>query len=74
MLVNEVEAGDTDLTVHEKVPSALDEVLKEIFKQMEVQQQDSHCEHSDSHDSSDVVNTNHNRPLPIHKEALQTRH
>jgi hypothetical protein len=70
-LVNEIEAGDTDLIVHEKVPSALDEVLKEIFKEMEVEHQDTHCENSDSDDNSDIVNTNHNRPLPNHKEALQ---
>jgi len=30
-LVNETEAGDTDLTVHEELSSALDEDLGEIF-------------------------------------------
>jgi hypothetical protein len=38
---------------------------------MEEQKQDSHCENSDSDDNSDVVNTNHSRPLPSHNDALQ---
>jgi hypothetical protein len=36
VLVSETEAGDTDLTIHEEVSSALDEDLVEIFKQTEV--------------------------------------
>jgi hypothetical protein len=36
---------------------------------MEEQKQDSHCENRDSADNSDVVDTNHSRPLPSHKEA-----
>ena len=36
VLVKETEAGDTDLNVHEEVPSVLDEVLEEIFKEIEV--------------------------------------
>jgi hypothetical protein len=35
-LVNETEAGDTDITVHEEVSSALDEDLGEIFKETDV--------------------------------------
>jgi hypothetical protein len=35
-LVKETEAGDTDLTVHEEVSSALDEVLEKVFKEIEV--------------------------------------
>jgi hypothetical protein len=55
------------------VPSNLDEVLEELFKEMEEQHQDSHCVNSDSDDNSDVANTNHSRPLtvPSHKKALQ---
>jgi hypothetical protein len=59
-LVKETEAGDMDLTVHEEVPSALDEVLEEIFKEIEVKHQHSHCASSDSDDNSDAANTNHN--------------
>jgi hypothetical protein len=69
--VDEIESDDTDFIVREEVPSTPDKVLKDIFKEMEEQKQDSHCENSDSDDNSDVVNTNHSRPLPCHKEALQ---
>jgi hypothetical protein len=62
--VDEIEGDDTDVTVHEEVPSTPDEVLEDIFKEMEEQKQDSHCANSDSDDNSDAVNTNHNRPLP----------
>jgi len=68
---DELESDDTDIIVHEEVPSTPDEVLEDIFKEMEEQNQDSHCESSDSDDNSDVVNTNHSRPLPSHNEALQ---
>jgi len=34
-LVKGTEVGDMDLTVREAVPSALDEVLEEIFKEIE---------------------------------------
>jgi hypothetical protein len=37
MSVNEIESDDTDLTVHEEMPSTLYEVLEEIFKEMEEQ-------------------------------------
>jgi hypothetical protein len=63
----EFESDDTDLIVHEEVPSTPNEVLEDIFKEMEEQNQDSHCESRDS----DVMDTNHSRPLPSHKEALQ---
>jgi hypothetical protein len=69
--VDEIASDDTDLIVHEEVPSTPDEVLEDIFKEMEEQNQDSHCESSDSDDNSDAVTTNHSRPLPSHKEALQ---
>ena len=36
------------------------------------QHRNSHCENNDSGDNSDTVNTNHSRPLPSHKEALQS--
>jgi hypothetical protein len=68
---DEIESDDTDLIVHEEVPSTPNEVLEDIFKEMEEQNQDSHCGSSDSDVNSDVVNTNHSRPLPSHKEALQ---
>jgi hypothetical protein len=68
---DEIESDDTDLIVHEEVPSNLDEVLEDIFKELNEQNQDSHCESSDSGDNSNVVNTNNSRPLPSHKEALQ---
>jgi hypothetical protein len=68
---DEIESYDTDLIAHEEVPSTPNEVLEDIFKEMEEQNQDSHCEISDSDGNSDVVNTNHSRPLPSHKEALQ---
>lgn len=70
-LVKETEAGDMDLTVHEEVPSALDEVLEEIFKEIEVKHQHSHCASSDSDDNSDTANTNHNWTLNSNKEAFQ---
>lgn len=70
-LVEETVAGDTDLTVREEVSSVLDQVLEEIFKETEVQHQDSHCASSDSDDNSDTVNTNHNQPLNSNKEAFQ---
>jgi len=41
----------------------LDAVLEEIFKEMEEQHQDIHCENSDSDDNSDTVNMNHSRPF-----------
>ena len=63
MSINGIESDDTDLTVHEQVPSMLDEVLKKIFKEIEEQHQDAHCEYSDSDDNSDTVNTNHSRPF-----------
>jgi hypothetical protein len=68
---DEVESDDTDLISHEEVPSTPDEVLEDIFKEMEEENQDSHCETSDNGNNSDVVTTNHSRPLPSHKEALQ---
>jgi hypothetical protein len=68
---SEIESDDTDLTVREEVPSTTDEVLVDLFKELEEQNQDSHCESSDSDDHSDVVNTNQSRPLPSHKEVLQ---
>jgi hypothetical protein len=46
-------------------------VLEVIFKELEEQNQDSHCKSTDSDDNSDVVNMNPSRPLPSHKEALQ---
>jgi hypothetical protein len=67
----EIESDDTDFIVHEEVPSTPDEVLEDIFKELEEQNQDSHCESSDSGDNNNVVNTNHSRPLSSHKEALQ---
>jgi len=33
-------SGDDNLTVHEEVPSTLDEVFKQIFKKMEERNQD----------------------------------
>jgi hypothetical protein len=57
--------------VHEQVPSTPDEVLEDIFKEMEEQNQDSHSESGDSGDNSEVVNINHSKPLPSYKEALQ---
>jgi hypothetical protein len=68
---DENESDDTDLVVHEEVPSTPNEVLEDIFKEVEEQNQDSHCENSDSDDHSDVMTTNHSRPLPCHKEDLQ---
>jgi hypothetical protein len=65
------ESDDTDVTVHEEVPSTPDEVLEDIFKEMAKQNQDSHCESCDSDDNSDVANTNHSKSLPSHNEALQ---
>ena len=53
-LVKETVAGDMDLTVQEEVSSALDEGLEEIFKETEVQHQDSHCASSNSDDNSDT--------------------
>jgi hypothetical protein len=70
-LVDEIESNDTDFIVHEEVPSIPDEVLEDIFKEIEEKKQDSHCENSDNDDNSDVANTNNSRPLPSHKEALQ---
>jgi len=71
--VDEIKSDDTGLTVHEEVPFTLNKVLEQIFKEMEEQHHDSHCKDSDSDDNSDVVNTDHSRPLPVpsHKEALQ---
>jgi hypothetical protein len=63
---DETESDDTDLILHKEVPSTRDEVLEDIFKEMEEQNQDSHCESSDSDDHSDVPNTNNSRPLPSH--------
>jgi len=37
---DELESDDTDVTVHEEVPSTPDEVLEDIFKEMEEQNQD----------------------------------
>jgi hypothetical protein len=68
---DEIESDDADLIVQEAVPSNPDEVQKDIFKEMEEKNRDSHCEGSDSDDNSDVVITNHSRPLPSHKETLQ---
>jgi hypothetical protein len=34
---NETEAGDTDLIVHEEVPSTIDKSYRKIFKDMEEQ-------------------------------------
>jgi hypothetical protein len=65
---DETESDDTDVIVREEVLSTPDEVLVDIFKELDEQNQDSHCESSDSDDHSDVVNTNHSRPLPSHKE------
>jgi hypothetical protein len=62
----EIESDDT-IIVNEEVPSTPDEVLEDTFKEMEEQNQDSHCESSDS----DIVNTNNSRTLPSHQEALE---
>lgn len=61
--VNEIEICEANLVVDEELPSKLDKVLGEVFKEVEGQHQDSRCEHSDS-DNSDAVNTNHSRPFP----------
>lgn len=61
--INQIESNDNDLIVHDKVPSTLVKVLEEIFKEMEEQHQDIHCENSDSDDNSDTVNMNHSRPF-----------
>jgi hypothetical protein len=37
--VNQTESNNTDLIVHDEVPSTLAEVLEEIFKEMEEQYQ-----------------------------------
>jgi hypothetical protein len=63
---DEIESDATNLTLHEEVPSTPDEVLEDIFKEMEEENQDSHCESSDSDDHGDVPNTNNSRPLPSH--------
>jgi hypothetical protein len=68
---DEIESDDTDLIVHEEIPSTPAKVLEDIFKELDEQNQDSHCESSDSDDNSNTVNTNNSRPLPSHKEALQ---
>jgi hypothetical protein len=68
---DESESDDTNLIVHEEIPSTLAEVLEDIFKELDEQNQDSHCESSDSDGNSNVVNTNNSRPLPTHKEAFQ---
>jgi hypothetical protein len=44
---DEIESDDTDLILYEEVPSTPDEVLEDIFKEMEEQNQDSHCESSE---------------------------
>jgi hypothetical protein len=68
---DDIESDDTDLIVREEIGSTPAKVLEDIFKELVKQNQDSHCESSDSDDNSNVVGTNHSRPLPSHKEALQ---
>jgi hypothetical protein len=53
------------------MPSTLDEILKQIFKEQEEWHQDWQCENTDSDSNSDVLNANHSRPLTRHKEAIQ---
>jgi hypothetical protein len=67
-----MESGDADL-IHEKVPSTTDEYLEEIFLKMEEQPtiEELNCENGDSDDDNDMVSTEHVRPLPTHKDALQ---
>jgi hypothetical protein len=71
--VDEIKSDDTDLILHEEVPSTLNKVLEQIFKEMEKQHHDAHRTDNDSDDNSDTVNTDHSRPLPVpsHKVALQ---
>jgi hypothetical protein len=71
--VDEMESGDADLIKHEEVPSTPDEVLEEIFQKMEEQPtiEELNCENGDSDDNDDTVSTEHVRPLPTHKDALQ---
>jgi hypothetical protein len=71
--VDEMGSGDSDLIIHEEVPSNPDEVLKEIFYKMEEHPtiEELNCENGDSDDDNDTVSTEHVRPLPTHKDALQ---
>jgi hypothetical protein len=61
-----------DLIIHE-VPYTPDEVLEDIFQKMEEQPtiEDLNCENGDSDNNNDIVSTEHIRPLPTHKDALQ---
>jgi hypothetical protein len=74
--VDEMESGDADLIMHEEVPSTPDEVLEEIFQKMEEQPttEELNCENGDSDDDNDIVNTEHVRPLPTHKEPCSVYH
>jgi hypothetical protein len=68
-----MESGDADLIIHEEVPSTPDEVREEMFQKMEEQPtiEELNCENGDSDDDNDIVSTEHVRPLPTHKDALQ---
>jgi hypothetical protein len=70
--VNEMESGDADLIIHEELPSTPDEVLEEIFQKIgQPTIEELNCENGDSDDANDIVSTEHVRPLPTHKDALQ---
>jgi hypothetical protein len=70
--VDGMESADADRTVHEDVPTTPEDILEDIFQEMEQPplNEELYCE-NDSDDDNDTVSDEHVRLTRTHKAAPQ---
>jgi hypothetical protein len=68
--MDDVESYDADIIIHEEIACTPDDILEEIFKEMDKKEGGQNSDNSDVEGDSDTVTTNHVRPVPRHDEAL----
>jgi hypothetical protein len=63
---------DTDLIVHEGIPCTAEEIIKEIFQEMEkLPPTQKTCDNDSDDENNDTVSDEHVMPPPNHEDALQ---
>jgi hypothetical protein len=68
--VNDIKSCDADVIIHDEITCTSDDILEQIFKGMDKKEEGQNCNNSDVKGDSDIVTTNHVRPIPSHNEVL----
>jgi predicted transcriptional regulator len=67
--LNDVKSYDADIIIHEEIACTPDDILEEIFKEMD-KKEGLNSDNNDVEGDSDIATINHVRPTPSHDEAL----